>query len=200
MTNNKFERRKNREKNLARLHCGLSQMFYQPLKNLIWIMILCMFSMVWHYKTKLVEWMEVPEVLQRGLESSLSLVLIVCLILSLLEVLFVLGELQGAEDEANLASAFRKSGLGEDDYAFLWSKKRQRRGEIILTVREFYSLVPKNKWEDMKEAIQDRMDITLVKPEITYGGVDKNRGRRIIIYSIAGRVQKPRGTMYDPKL
>lgn len=78
--------------------------------------------------------------------------------------------------------------------------RRKMKGVDNVTIREFYTYIPKKRWEEMQEEIADCMNITFVSPYIEYGGKHRNKGNRIIIYSVPNRKFKKRGALYDEKL
>lgn len=70
--------------------------------------------------------------------------------------------------------------------------KKKIKGRNV-TVREFYTTIPKERWQDRKEAICDILNIHIIG-DIEYSN---NNGHKIVIKSAKGRKLSERGVRYD---
>lgn len=85
----------------------------------------------------------------------------------------------------------------ENGSPILFSHKKIKKGDSVVSIREFYSTIPMERWEKNKEAIADLLNISFVSPYLERGGKNRNKGKRIIIYSVPDRKLKERGLLYD---
>jgi len=120
--------------------------------------------------------------------------------LVLLFVLFLLiyveeiGRYIAMEVEGKLIGAFSVADL-QNGHPILIMRKRKRGTKV--TIYKFFNTIPLKRWEEMKDEIQDFMNIHFVAPYIEYGGRNKNNSKWILIYTAKYRKAKEQGIMYD---
>lgn len=187
------EKRK-RIKFLLRMKLGVQELVRRPMNLICILMIAILYVSVWRYKEEFFQFAFVPDILDSVFQYVISTLLIVVYILLVLCVIKNFGEMTARKDEAALVVAFTATQL-RNGHPILISRKKVKGTDVI--VREFYSAIPKSCWEKMKEEIADAMNVHFVNPEIEYGGKNRDNSNRIRIYTIAGRIAKDRGTLYD---
>lgn len=189
--------RTNQIERVLRLYFGIKQM-YRPHCIIVLIFLGASFLISWKYRYLLYQLVQRPKILELLWQSSISIIVIVLFSSCLLLFIEKTGEILARNDEAKLYVAFRASDL-KGQSPILISRKRMKDVPNV-TVREFYTQIPKKRWEEMQEEIADCMNVTFVAPYIEYGGKHRNKGNRIIIYSVPNRKFKKRGVLYDEKL
>ncbi len=192
-----IQRRSNQIERALRLYFGLKQMYHPCC--IIALLGLCVgFIFVWRHKSVFYQAIHVPlelESLFQGLISAMIILLFTLLLLGFVE---RIGVLMARSDEAKLYVAFKVSDL-RGVSPILISRKKMK-GTANATIREFYTHIPKKRWEEMREELADCMNVTFVHPYIEYGGKHRNKGNRIIIYTVPNRKLLKRGILYDEKI
>ena len=106
----------------------------------------------------------------------------------------MIGNIFARQDEADLELVFGDKRNVKNQPPMLIFKKKDKKSGVIK--REFYTTISMERWQEMKDAICDRMDIHLIG-DITYGGRKKNRGNHVYFESAKGRKPMGRGVLYD---
>lgn len=166
------------------VYLGLQQLYYRPYLNIFTICICVTYSVMWYYKDFVLKEFYILDLLIPFLQIIISVFLWVMFLLSVIGMLEEIGKIVAREDESGLAYTFVNSNM-RMRCPILFSKKLLKGTNV--TVREFYSEIPLHNWIDMKNDIEDNLDITLVEPYITYGGKNKDTSKRIIMYSLRGK-------------
>lgn len=183
---------------LLRLYVGLQQLVYRPYYNIVLVVLFVLYAIIWKYRKVLFGLKYIPMMIEQIVECSVSVMLVFAFILLLVLCVEKIGELSAQRDEASLIVAFKPLDL-KHGFPILISRRKMK-GTDNVTIREFYTYIPKKRWEEMQEEIADCMNVTFVAPYIEYGGKYRNKGNRIIIYSVPNRKFKKRGVLYDEKL
>lgn len=184
------EQRKRKE-NYLRYRLGFLQLIHKPILNMLLISLVALFIGLWIGKTRLITFLNVPELILPIFRYTLCIISIIIPIIILLWLIKYIGELSARKDEADLQQAFTKEEL-RNSCPILMDKRKVKGSNV--TMREFYSPIPLDTWNTRKNAIADLMNIHFVE-EIQYGG--KADGRRIVIFTAPGRKPTDRGTLYD---
>lgn len=187
------EQRKRKE-NYLRYRLGFLQLIHKPILNMLLIPIVALFIGLWIGKTRLLTFLNIPELIFPIFRYTLCIISLIIPIIILLWLIKYIGELSARKDEADLQRAFTKDEL-RNSCPILMDKKKVKGSNV--TMREFYSPIPLDTWNTRKNAIADMMNIHFVE-EIQYGG--KADGRRIVIFTAPGRIPTKRGTLYDEEL
>ena len=98
------------------------------------------------------------------------------------------------KDEAALQNAFNPQEL-RNGCPILISKKQIKGSRV--TRREFYSNIPMRIWVERQEDIADAMNIHFVE-KLQYGA--NGNGKRIVMYTVAGRKSISKKELYDDEL
>lgn len=183
---------------LHRLYLGIQQLVYRPYYNIAIVALLGMYLIIWKYRNVFLDLKYIPMAIEQTVVCSVSVMLMIAFILLLVLCIEKIGELSARRDEARLIVAFKPSDL-KHGFPILISRRKMRSADNV-TIREFYTCIPKKRWEEMQEEIADCMNVTFVAPYIEYGGKQRNKGNRIIIHSVPNRKLKKRGVLYDEKL
>lgn len=187
------EQRKQKE-NYLRYRLGFLQLIHKPILNMLLISLGALFIGLWIGKTRLITFLNVPELILPIFRYTLCIISIIIPIIILLWLIKYIGELSARKDEADLQQAFTKEEL-RNSCPILMDKRKVKGSNV--TMREFYSAIPLEIWNTRKNAIADMMNIHFVE-EIQYGG--KSDGRRIVIFTAPGRKPTERGNLYDEEL
>lgn len=182
--------------NILRVRLGLQQIKSHPLYCLVIVALIGVFAVIWKYRTSIFNFVYLPMEFINILHYFVSAMLVLTLMLFILIFVKYVGYLSAKDDESLISLAFE-----EQDWVkglpILLSKKKIKKGEAIVTVREFYTTIPFERWEKKKEDIADMLNITLVSPYLERGGRKRNKGKRIVIYSVPDRKLQERGQLYD---
>lgn len=197
MYNNSYLEKKRKIIELVlRLYMGLQQLIYRPYKNIIIVALIGLFHVVWGYKDKVFCIVSISELIMPIYQQFISIMLLIALILFLLAFIKQIGYWSARRDESCLMVAFKPTDL-RNGYPILISKKRLKGTDVVKS--EFYTNIPKNRWEELQVEIADALNVTFVKPCIEYGGRRKDKAYRIVIYTTPNRKHKQRGIMYDER-
>lgn len=192
---NKYEylsKRYNRIKRYLRIRLGIQQLFFKPYLNALIMGVLFGFILFWKDKENL--YSHAPNFIFPLWRGVVYIVGITFFVFLLIFVVYMIGELTARLDESNLIIAFGERDL-RNGCPILMKKKQDK--ETGVTIREFYSNTPLKRWVDSKDEIADSMDIHFVKPDIEYGGKNKDNGKRVVLYTAKGRKPTEREVLYD---
>ena len=192
---NKYEylsKRYRRIKRNLRIRLGIQQLIFKPYLNALLVVVLVGFILFWKNKTNL--YANAPKFILPLWQGIVHIFGISAFIFLLVFIIYMIGELTARLDESNLIIAFGERDL-RNGCPILMKKKQDK--ETGITIREFYSNTPLKRWVDSKDEIADSMDIHFVKPDIEYGGKNKDNGKRIVLYTAKGRKPTEREVLYD---
>lgn len=189
--------KRNRMELYFRLRQGVHQLVCRPYNNLVIVLLLFLFLILWENRNKVLSLIAIPELLCPVYSFSLSAIAIIIPLILLLGFLKLLGDRASIYYEACLVMAFSAKEL-RNGHPILISCKKARSADI--KILEFYSQIPLQVWLDKKEGIADLMDIHFVEPGIEYGGKRGNHGNRVRLYTAPGRKRLERGLLYDNEL
>lgn len=195
MDNKQFnEQRHNRKKQQYRVSLGFQQLLNHPALNLIWILFAIGVVLLVIGEKKLVENIEVYPMFTPIFNACMTAVLIMFPVICAIGIIKLIGFCFSIRDEADLEIVFGDKRDIMNQLPILMYKKKERKSGV--TKREFYTVIPMERWQEKKDAICDRMNIHLIG-DISYGGRRKNKGHQIYFESAKGRTQTKRGVLYD---
>ena len=187
-------KRYNRKKQRYRLKLGIQQLLNYPVLNIIWILfgfgVMILAVVVKKISTNL----EIHSGLSQIFEGCMKVFMILFPIICAVGLIQMIGNIFARQDEADLELVFGDKRNVKNQPPILIFKKKDKKSGVIK--REFYTTISMERWQKMKDAICDRMDIHLIG-DITYGGRKKNRGNHIYFESAKGRKPMERGVLYD---
>lgn len=192
--NSYLKKKRNKIELLLRLFMGLQQLIYRPYKNLCFLALVGLFSIVWKCRYTLFGFGVVPKYLTSIYQYLVAVMLLIALVLFLLLLIKQIGCWSSKRDEGCLIVAFKPVDL-RNGYPILISKRKLKGTDVVR--REFYTMIPKNRWEELQEEMADSLNVTFVKPCIEYGGKRKDKSYRMVIYTTPNRRHKERGILYD---
>lgn len=192
--NSYLKKKRNKIQLFLRLFMGLQQLIYRPYKNLYLLAFVGLFSIVWKCRNELFGFRFVPQYLTSIYQYLVAVMLLIALALFLLLLIKQIGCWSSKRDEGCLIVAFKPIDL-RNGYPILISKRKMKGTDVVR--REFYTMIPKNRWEEQQEEIADSLNATFVKPCIEYGGKRKDKSYRMVIYTTPNRRHKERGILYD---
>lgn len=195
MENNGYnERRYNRKKQWYRIRLGMQQLINYPVLNLIWLLFGVGMGFLVLGKQKLTSNVDVIPMLASILNGCMQFLLISFSILCAIGIIQMIGQITAMKDEGDMRLIFGdRQGVKNQPPILVYKRTMKKKG---VTVREIYSTIPMEQWQDKKEAMCDIMDIHLIG-DIEYGGKNNNIGNRIVIKSAKGRKIAERGRLYD---
>ena len=135
----------------------------------------------------------IPEELLVTCYSIASGLLALTLLVCELVVIRMIGEFTARNFEKILSIVFSTSY----DYECPIMRSHKTNKHNGLTVYEFYSEIPKSKWEDNHESIAEKKNVHFVSPRITYGGKRADDGNFIKLYTQQGILPPEREIMRD---
>lgn len=187
-------KRYNRKKQRYRLKLGIQQLLNYPVLNIIWILfgfgVMILAVVVKKISTNL----EIHSGLSQIFEGCMKVFMILFPIICAVGLIQMIGNIFARQDEADLELVFGDKRNVKNQPPMLIFKKKDKKSGVIK--REFYTTISMERWQEMKDAICDRMDIHLIG-DITYGGRKKNRGNHVYFESAKGRKPMGRGVLYD---
>ena len=192
---NKYEylsKRYRRIKRNLRICLGIQQLIFKPYLNALLVVVLVGFILFWKNKTNL--YTSAPKFILPIWQGIVHIFGISAFIFLLVFIIYMIGELTARRDEGDLIIAFREQDL-RNGCPILMKKKQDK--ETRVTIREFYSNIPLKRWKESKDEIADSMDVHFVKPDIEYGGKNKDNEKRIVLYTAKGRKSTEREVLYD---
>lgn len=192
---NKYEylsKRYRRIKRSLRIYLGIQQMILKPYFNVLLVAVLVGFILFW--KNKAILYANAPKLILPLWRGTVHVFGVSAFIFLLICIVYMIGALTARIDESNLIIAFHESDL-RNGCPILMKKKQDKKTGV--TVREFYSNISLKRWMENKDEIADAMDVHFVKPEIEYGGKNRDNGKRIVLYTAKGRKATEREVLYD---
>lgn len=182
-----------RIKSRLRLRLGFEQLINRPYFNMLLCIMFIPFLVAWNNLDFFLPIEFIPEELLDPCYSIVSALLAFTLILCELVVIRTIGYFTARKFEKILSIVFSTSY--DYECPIMRSCKTDRHNG--LNVYEFYSEVPKSKWEDNYESIAEKKNIHFVAPRITYGGKRANNGNFIKLYTQKGILPPEREIMRD---
>lgn len=189
-----LKKKYNRKKRFFRFRLAIQQLIARPYLNICPLTVLIGFGLFWNDKSQL--YVHVPKLILPIWRCMVHIGGTAIFIFLLLSVLYVIGELTARNDEDDLYIAFVRG----ESYRYcpiLISKVHDK--DTKVTVREFHSNIPIKRWKENKESIADVMNVHFVKPDLEYGGRNKDNGKRILMYTAKSRKVPERGNLYEDK-
>lgn len=195
MDNSQYNKnRYNKKRQWYRFKLGVQQIINHPFLNLMWVVFAIGIYFLFRLKEIILLNFDTPQVLEKVFYWCLTFFVIAFPIILAIEALQGIGELTAKRDEADLFIAFGDKRDVKNEAPLLISKKRIKGKEV--TIREFYTTIPMERWQEKKEAISDIMNIHIIG-DIEYSN---HHGNKIIIKSAKGRQATKRGVLYDDTL
>ncbi len=192
-----IEKKRHTIEYFLRIYTGLQQLIYRPHYIFLIFGLVGLYLVVWRYKDMFYSVITIPEIIMPIYQHFISTMLIIIFILFTLVLIKQIGWWYARKDESALIVAFKPADL-RNGYPILISKKRVKGTKVVK--REFYTKIPKHRWEELQKEIEDSMNVSFVTPYVEYGGKNKDKSYRIVIYSTPTRNYKVRGTLYDDEL
>ncbi len=186
------QKRYNIRKNIYRLKLGIEHFFNYPMLNFIWVFIIIGIVFLIKGEQKLLTAFEIPQILMPIFNFCVMFLIVFLPIVIIIGILQGIGNLIAKKDEADIILVFDKKDI-EKSCPILIQKKTFKNG---ITIREFYSKIPMEKWKERKDTLADVFNVHFVG-EIEYGG--KSNGNKILIKTAKGRKAKDRGILYDDR-
>ncbi len=183
--------RYNRKKQWYRFKLGVHQMLNYSAINLIWILIFVGMYFLVRGKNILLSSLDMPQLLEPIFRWCLLAFLVIFPILLIVGMIQGIGEITARRDEADVYRAFSDRRDVKNEAPILIYKKKIKGRDV--TVREFYTTIPMERWQDRKEAICDILNIHIIG-DIEYSN---HNGHKIVIKSAKGRKPSERGVLYD---
>lgn len=188
------KQRYNRKKQMCRLRLGAQQLLNYPILNFIWLLFVVGVVLFIKVIKIYVANMDIYPMFEPVFITCVTTIIVIFPIICALGFVQLLGFVFAIRDEANMEIVFGHVRDIKNQSPILIYKKKDRESQV--TKREFYSIIPMEKWQEARENICDVFDICLIG-QITYGGRKKNRGNQICFESSKGRKPKERGVLYD---
>lgn len=185
------QNRYNRKRQWYRFKLGIYQLRNYPVINIIWIGFIVGMCFLIHLRKIVLTSFDVPQLLKPVFSGCMTFFIIVFPALLVIGLLQGIGELTAKRDEADIFRAFSDNRDIKNEAPILIYKKKIKSKEV--TVREFYTTIPMERWQQKKESISDIMNIHIIG-EIEYCN---HNGNRIIMKSAKGRKITGRGVLYD---
>ena len=176
-----------------RLRLGFEQLINRPYCNIFLVIMLIPFLVAWNNLDFFLPIEFIPEELLVTCYSIVSGLLALTLLVCELVVIRMIGEFTARKFEKILSIVFSLSY--DYECPIMRSCKTNRHNGV--TVYEFYSEIPKSKWEDNHESIAEKKNAHFVSPRITYGRKRADDGNFIKLYTQKGILPPDRGTMQD---
>lgn len=183
--------RYNRKKQWYRFKLGIQQAINYPLINLAWIVFAIGLYFLILGRNIALNSIDVPQILEPIYRWCLLLFIIIFPLLLLVAFLQGIAEAIARRDEADVYRVFSDKRDVKNEAPILIYKKKVKNKDVI--IREFYTTIPMERWQDRKEAISDIMNIHIIG-DIEYSN---HNGNRIIFKSAKGRKPMERGVLYD---
>ena len=192
MDNSQYnQKRYNKKRQWYRLRLGLQQTINHPIINLIWVIIAVGMYFLFQLREIILLSFDTPQVFEQVFCWCLNFFVIAFPLILVIGILQGIGKMTAKRDEADVFIAFGDKRDVKTEAPLLISKKRIKGKEV--TVREFYTTIPMERWKEKKEAISDIMNIRIIG-DIEYSN---HHGNKIIIKSAKGRQSTERGVLYD---
>jgi hypothetical protein len=188
------EKRYARKKQQYRFLLGLQQLANHPFLNFIWMFLAFGVWLMVLVEKKYVANIKVYPMFEQIFSACMTAILIIFPVICAMGLIQFIGSCFAIKDEADMELVFGDTQEVKNQPPILIYKKIDRKSGV--TKREFYTTMPRQKWDEKKEAICDRMDVHIIGA-VTYGGRNRNKGNRIYFESAKGRVPQERGVLYD---
>lgn len=185
-------KRYNRTKRYLRIRLGIQQLIAKPYLLSLIVSVLVGFIFFWKDKENF--YAHAPRLILPIWRGMVHIFGISAFVFLLILIVYMIGELTARRDEGDLIIAFREQDL-HNGCPILMKKRLDKETGVV--IREFYSNTPLKRWVESKDEIADSMDIHFVKPDIEYGGKNKDNGKRIVLYTAKGRKPTEREVLYD---
>jgi len=182
------ENKLRRKKNIYRIRLGFLILLNNPMLNVVWIPVILMIIIFDNLKNIYISSLNVPKILSSVLYISEKILTFLIPAILVFTVIYVIGEFLAKSDENNLLLAFDEKDLKKGN-PILISKKKMNNKKVVL--REFYTNIPLNKWNEKKEDIAHIMDITII------GNIQYSKKNLIQFKSVIGRTPKESVDLYD---
>ena len=186
------QNRYNRKHEVYRLMLGIGQLINHPIINIMWLGFAIGVLGLIKVKQMIILGFDVPELLAPIFNGSMFFLVIMFPTLLAIGFIQGIGELTARKDEADIYRALCDRRDVKKETPILIYKKKLKGKNVI--VREFYTTIPMECWQQKKEAISDIMNIHLIG-DLEYGS--KNNGNRIVMKSVKGRVNTKKEVLYD---
>ncbi len=184
-----------KRKTCYRLLLGSQQLRNYPVLNLSWIILGAGVVLLKKAEKVFVESINVFPIYEKVFYVSMWLLLLLIPAICGLGMIYFIGYCSAVRDEADMSVIFGdKRDMIKNQTPILIYKKKD--GKTGVTVREFYTTIPMECWQNKKAAICDKLNIHLIG-DICYGGKKKNTGYKIHLESATGRKPIDRGVLYD---
>ncbi len=195
MTNQDKKKAYNEHKFFCRLSLGFSRLWKNPFLIALFIIGTIAsyhgLALIQLYASKL----DIPPIFEGVWECSIMIILIVLPVLLFLAFLEAIGEFTARKDEQAIAIVFSDTDL-RNGHPILLSKRKDKETGII--IREFFSLIPKERWLDNSTSIAEKFNEHFCREDgITYGGFKTPNGRKIRLRTMKGIERQDRGSLYD---
>lgn len=187
--------RYNRKKQWYRTRLGAEQFFNYPALNLIWLLFIIGIMFLAMGEKKVKESLDVVSFLEPVFIGSMRFLLIFFPVICAVGVMQFVGDIAARKDEGNMCLIFGDRRDVEQQVPILISKKKLKKKSVV--VREFYTTIPMERWQEKREAIADIFNVSIVG-EIEYGG--KYDGNKIRLRTVRGRKIIKKDVLYDDTL
>lgn len=185
------QNRYNRKHQWYRLKLGIYQLGNYPVLNLVWIVFIIGICFLIQLRKIVLSSFDLPQLLEPVFNGCMTFFIIVFPVLLVIGLLQGIGELTAKRDEADIFRAFSDNRDIKNEAPILTYKKKIKGKDV--TVREFYTTIPMERWQQKKEAISDILNIHILG-KIEYSN---HNGNKIIMKSAKGRKVTERGVLYD---
>lgn len=182
------ENKQRRKKNIYRIRLGIITLINKPILNIVWIPIFILITIFENIKNVYISSLNIPKILFfifSICEKVLTYLIPAILVFS---VIYLIGELLSRTDENDLLLAFDEKDLKKGNPILVF-KKLLNNKKVIL--REFYTNIPLNKWNEKKEDISHVMNITII------GNIQYSKKNLIQFKSVVGKTPKESCILYD---
>ena len=175
-----------RKKNFYRCQLGLWTLFNKPGYNIVWFFVVPVIFLFEYIKRVYITSLNIPSILSSAFFISEKIVTFLFPIILIISVIYAIGELIARNDENNLLLAFDEKDLKKGIPILTFKKKSNK-----VTVREFYSNIPLNRWNEKREEIAHVMNITII------GDIQYSKKNLIQFKAVFGKTPKENKVLYD---
>lgn len=193
MNNSQYnQNRYNRKKQWYRIRLGAEQFFNYPALNLTWLLFAIGIVFLEIGVKKVITSFDVGSFFEPVFIGSMKFLLLFFPIICAVGIMQFIGDITAKKDEGNLCLVFSDRRDTEQQTPILISKKRLKKKKV--TVREFYTTIPMERWQEKRESIADIFNVSIIG-EIEYGG--KYDGNKIRLRTVRGRKIIKKDVLYD---
>jgi hypothetical protein len=182
-------------KSIYRVKLGMQRMICNPVYILGVVVLIILFGATWHYRYILqmnIITGVIADIYRKFVDGAIILMFLLLLLLYISQI----GELIARRYEGKMMVVFSSREL-RGGHPILTSYKRDQKTKAMELT--FFTMIPKQAWEDHKEDIADILNSRFIQ-DIEYGGKHKDNGNLINLFMMKGRVAKERGEAYDDEL